>query len=82
MGVASSDVGVASSGDPTPGADTGQLNRENDSNRSLSESETKRKQHARRSRQQRHPTQPVDTIILQKLLQQDKLKVNYCIMIC
>ena len=34
----------------------------------------RRKHHARRSRQQRQPTQPVDNEILQRLLQQDKLK--------
>ncbi len=34
----------------------------------------RRKQHARRSRQQRQPTQPVDNEIVKRLMAQDKLK--------
>ncbi|XP_064397691.1 protein phosphatase 1 regulatory subunit 12A-like isoform X3 [Halichondria panicea] len=70
--------GVSSSGAPTPGADTTADSREtsaDSTNRSLgTESETKRKQHARRSRQQRQPTQPVDNEIVKRLMAQDKLK--------
>ena len=34
----------------------------------------RRKQHARRSRQNRQQTQPVDKEIMQKLMQQDNMK--------